>query len=462
MSTTYNPIPTWRSPIKILADGDRANAANLNLAPKDNADNAAYLKELVAGTGAGITRIRAVDDLVALKALTPSDGDVARIAAAVYVFKAGDSTPADDVLAVADDGTGSGPTGRWLHVSQPVAGVANGLARLTDDRTLDITALDGGSPGVTGRGAQGGDGVRGVGASSSGPAGVGEGVVGEGGNYSGTLHAGAAAGVIGTGGAGTANDRNGGHGVVGTGGAAHGSGAGGAGVRGTGAAGAVGVAGIGGTNEAGVAGAGNGTGAGVRGTGGATGDGVVGTGGATSGAGVKGTAQAGNSNGVEGAGHGTGAGVKGTGAVGVKGEGPVGVEGVVDSSSTNGDGVKGTGKGTGAGVRGVGAAGGVAVKGEGVGDNSIGVEGVGGGASAGTGVKGTGSSGGAGVWGVGGINGVGGRFEANAQRGAINIAYEGEPSNPELGDMVFDTTPLVNKLKVCTQVSPSIVWTALN
>ena len=74
----------------------------------------------------GVKRVAEVADLPMLKGLTPDDGDVCRIAAAVYVFKLGDSTAADDVLVVADNGG----TGRWLHVSQPVAGVANGLATL--------------------------------------------------------------------------------------------------------------------------------------------------------------------------------------------------------------------------------------------------------------------------------------------------------------------------------------------
>lgn len=76
---------------------------------------------------------------------------------------------------------------------------------------------------------------------------------------------------------------------------------------------------------------GNAAGAGVRAVGGATGAGVVGIGGSTSGAGVTGTASAGNSVGVQGTGNGTGAGVRGIGSAGA---GSAGVRG--ESSSATG------------------------------------------------------------------------------------------------------------------------------
>lgn len=336
----------------------------------------------------GVKRVAAVDDLAALKALVPADGEVVRVGSAVYVFKAGDSTTADDVLVVADTGN----TGRWLHVAQPVAGVANGLARLTEDAGIDLASSSKNTPAVEGTGAAGSVlGHEGVGVKGTG--------------------AGAGAGVMGTGGSGAGGGFGVGAGLYGVGG-------------GAGSPGAIGIA----TDDGnGVEGIGEGTGHGVVGVAGATGVGVRGTGGATSGPGVKGTASAGNGSGVEGTGHGTGAGVEGTGAVGVrgegsatgvKGEGPIGVEGVVDSASTNGDGVKGTGKGTGAGVHGLGGGtDGVGVRGTGIGSG----RGVIGQADAGPGIGG-GSVSGPGVYGESQL-GPGGEFKANGLRGAINILF---------------------------------------
>lgn len=115
----------------------------------------------------GVKRVAEVADLVALKALTPADGDVRRIAAAVYVFKLGDTTTADDVLVVADDGG----TGRWLHVAQPVAGVVNGLAALGSDGQFQAVA-DGLDAAVTGHSLGDGPGVEGVAGAGAGARGT--------------------------------------------------------------------------------------------------------------------------------------------------------------------------------------------------------------------------------------------------------------------------------------------------
>jgi hypothetical protein len=230
----------------------------------------------------------------------------------------------------------------WTQYLQAPKGTGAGAG-------VDALGGDTSGPGLKGTGGTpNGDGVEGVGT------GTGHGINGTGGAGAGSV------GVVGTG---TANPSNGVQGFgVGTKAGVQGTGASsGPGVNGVGGSSGRGVVGVGGAttgagvhgtatagNSSGVVGVGQGSGRGVNGTGGATGFGVYGVGGATSGAGVYGIASAGNSSGVGGQGNGTGTGVGGTGGttsgVGVRGTG----------GAPNGNGVEGNAVGTGEGVRGTG------------------------------------------------------------------------------------------------------------
>lgn len=132
MPISYEPQLVRHDKITLPADGDQRTGASVALAVSQVADNVEVAMDYMAGNGPGIARIRAVDDLVALKALTPSDGDVARIATgasmvgALYVFALGSTIIPDNVMIVDDDAG----TGRWLHVAAAVTYIDNGLASL--------------------------------------------------------------------------------------------------------------------------------------------------------------------------------------------------------------------------------------------------------------------------------------------------------------------------------------------
>ena len=367
---------------------------------------------------------------------------------------------------------------------------ADGTVVITSDLAVNpglaVTSLaSGGQTGITGRGGDvAGVGIVGTGGQTSGSA---VGVSGVGGLPNGAgvtgLGQGANTGVVGTGGAtngvGTAGlgvgtgagttglgGPTGGIGVQGTGGATSGSGTGvqgiggapdGAGVNGQGTGTNTGVIGTGGaTNGVGIAGIGVGSGTGTTGTGGATsGIGVQGTGGATSGsaAGVQGVGGAPNGTGVQGFGTGaSGAGTTGTGGA-TGGTGVIAVAGQTSGSGVGINALGGPPNGPGGTFQGVGIGNGAT--GTGGASGGIGFAGTGGASAGGHGVSGT--AGGVdatnvgvvgtfnGLSGSAGVSGTGAPGVAAAAsgttRGALSLNTQSvDPTAAVVGDAYVNTT----------------------
>jgi hypothetical protein len=134
---------TFPTNVRVVADGDAANAANLGAAGRDNADRttwlAAELAAIAAGSRAGVRKIRTATSKSALQALTGmADLDVAHLyGQGLYIYRAASSTAAADPWIIAPASGG----GRWTHILLSLLGQPYGLpildanGRLTGDAT---------------------------------------------------------------------------------------------------------------------------------------------------------------------------------------------------------------------------------------------------------------------------------------------------------------------------------------
>lgn len=122
MSKELTGTATWQSTVTCPVDGDPRNAASVEAGFQDNMDRSEYLKDLVEGpTGGGITRIKTVANITALKALTGmNDGDAVLVndgtytgVYGVYVYDSG-AAPGDSAPFLYDSDT----SGCWVHLDR--------------------------------------------------------------------------------------------------------------------------------------------------------------------------------------------------------------------------------------------------------------------------------------------------------------------------------------------------------
>lgn len=118
MSSTYAGASSFPTNITIPDDGDPRTAASVNVAFEGLADRTVWAKRQ------SVTRVA---DVAALKALTPTNGDLAtilKVGLFQYVDPSGFS---EDLPWVVEPTSG---TGVWFHVLYSVRDIANGLAGL--------------------------------------------------------------------------------------------------------------------------------------------------------------------------------------------------------------------------------------------------------------------------------------------------------------------------------------------
>lgn len=144
MPYSYTPSPIYVSPVQLASDGDPASSATI-MGPIEQAlDNAAAMWE------GGARRIRTVDDLAALRALTGMEhNEVALVASSatgglgslpgLYRFALGAVAFGPDTLLVqgADDGSGL-----WTAFDLGTRNVDYGVAALRTNRDLLVTGID--------------------------------------------------------------------------------------------------------------------------------------------------------------------------------------------------------------------------------------------------------------------------------------------------------------------------------
>jgi len=143
MGTTITPVATWQATVTGPADGEARTATSVNTGLQGEANRSQYLYETCLGAtaGQGITRIRAVDDYVALQALTGMEEDdlcLVRQPKRIYVFQTSDPGVQEPFQYDADDASGV-----WLWAGQ--FGLDDQLGTclvVTDDATEQLLRPD--------------------------------------------------------------------------------------------------------------------------------------------------------------------------------------------------------------------------------------------------------------------------------------------------------------------------------